>query len=398
MSQLGARVLALLEAIAPIGQDPITKGYRRHGLTEAVRAVEELVFAEAARAGLAVTIDSACNRWAWWGDPDAHPGENLVLGSHLDSVPDGGPLDGPLGVLSELAVIEALLREGVRPRGAIGLVSFFEEEGSRFGVACLGSRVLTGALRREVALGLRDREGRSLEEVLAGAGIDPAGYGADPRQVARIGTYLELHIEQGHQLRELEAPIGLATEIWPHGRWRVVFEGRANHAGTTLLEERVDPLIRAAELILWLRQEAIGRGALVTVGRLEVRPNAVNAIPEQVTLWVDARAAKEDALSGLLGALRDEVAPREVLEESRTAATTFDETLRDEADRLLGGVPAIDTGAGHDAGILANAGVRAGMLFVRNPTGVSHAPDERAEPADIAAGAEALLVLARALA
>jgi N-carbamoyl-L-amino-acid hydrolase len=398
VSQLGARVLALLEAIAPIGQDPITKGYRRHGLTEAGLALEERVFAEAADAGLVVSTDSACNRWAWWGDPDAHPQENLVLGSHLDSVPNGGPLDGPLGVLAGLAVIEALRAEGVRPRGAIGLVSFFEEEGSRFGVACLGSRVLTGVLGKEAALGLRDREGTSLAEALRAHGIDPAGYGPDPRQVARIGTYLELHVEQGHQLRELGAPVGLATGIWPHGRWRVVIEGRANHAGTTLLEERVDPLVEAAQLILWLREEAIRRGALATVGRLEVQPNAVNAIPERVALWVDARAPKEGVLEGLLAALGRKASPREVVQESRTAATAFDETLRAEAERLLGGVPAIDTGAGHDAGILAEAGVRAGMLFVRNPSGVSHAPNERAEPADIAAGAEALLVLARALA
>jgi len=119
VSQLGARVLALLEAIAPIGQDPITKGYRRHGLTEAGLALEERVFAEAADAGLVVSTDSACNRWAWWGDPDAHPQENLVLGSHLDSVPNGGPLDGPLGVLAGLAVIEALRAEGVNKKKKI---------------------------------------------------------------------------------------------------------------------------------------------------------------------------------------------------------------------------------------------------------------------------------------
>ncbi|HEY3549062.1 MAG TPA: allantoate amidohydrolase, partial [Propionicimonas sp.] len=354
-----------------------------------------------------VEVDRAGNQWAWWGDPDAD-GPGVVTGSHLDSVPGGGPLDGPLGVVSAFCAVDALRAQGLQPRVPIGVVSFSDEEGARFGVACLGSRVLTGALVPERALALTDGDGTSLADALraAGRGSRPGGaagdpvLAADPEALRRVGAFVELHVEQGRQLTDLREragadgrfAVGVGTGIWPHGRWRVDLCGRADHAGTTPLALRQDPMIGLAELVLAARSAAERHGSLATVGKVRVEPNGVNAIPSRVTAWLDARGAEEDGVHAVLADL-ESFAPQQ---ESWTPVTSFDPALVTRAARLAGGdergtaAPLVATGAGHDAGILAGAGVPTAMLFVRNPTGVSHSPDEHAERADCLAGVDAL--------
>jgi len=386
--------------LQPVGRDLHTGGYRRFAWTRSDHDLREWFAGEAAARGLDLVTDRAGNQWAWWGDVDASVAagrKGLVLGSHLDSVPDGGAYDGPLGVVSALAVVEALQREGFRPSRPIGVVNFVDEEGARFGIACAGSRIITGALDAERARGLRDADGRTMAEAMTAAGHEPARLGPDPETLARIGAFVELHVEQGRGLADLDRPVAVGGSIWPHGRWRLDLAGEANHAGTTRLEDRRDPMLALAAAVLSAREAATAQGCVATVGKVRVEPNGVNAIPSAVTAWLDARGPAEPGVRAVVDAVaaRAGVAP---VEESWTAETTFDGTLSRQLTGLLDDAPLLATGAGHDAGILAAAGIPTAMLFVRNPTGVSHSPAEHAETEDCLAGIEALTTVARELA
>ncbi|HEX6337256.1 MAG TPA: allantoate amidohydrolase [Jiangellaceae bacterium] len=394
---------ALWDDLLPIGRDDRTGGYRRFAWTPADLACRAWFTAAAEDRGMDVETDRNGNLWAWWGDPAA--GDAVVIGSHLDSVPDGGAYDGPLGVVSAFAALDDLRATGLTPVRPVAVVAFSDEEGARFGVACGGSRLMTGALDAGRARALRDSDGTTMADAMAAAGHEPANLGADPARLARIGRFVELHIEQGrvrvetadgpaYGLAGLGVPLGLASGIWPHGRWRIEFTGRADHAGTTRLEDRDDPMLSFAATVLAARESAIRHDALATMGKVRVDPNGVNAIPGGVTAWLDVRGADEqrvravvDDIAGDLGRQRGGT---RVTEESWTALTTFDATLRARLAGILGDPPTIPTGAGHDAGILAEAGIPSAIVFVRNPTGTSHSPLEHAERDDCAAGVKAL--------
>ncbi|OLB67335.1 MAG: allantoate amidohydrolase [Actinobacteria bacterium 13_2_20CM_2_72_6] len=392
------RFAALWRSLAPIGSTP--DGYHRASWSDADVACREWFAEEAADRGLAVETDGNGNLWAWRGDPAA--GDAVVTGSHLDSVPGGGGYDGPLGIVSAFLALDLLAERGHALRRPIGVVAFTEEEGSRFGVACLGSRLLTGALDPARAAALRDRDGVTLAEAMKSAGVEPSSIGPDPARLGRIGALVELHIEQG---RALTAPVGVASAIWPHGRWRLDFTGTGNHAGTTRMDQRHDPMLTFAFTVLAANKEARLRNAYATVGRAGVTPNATNAIASAITAWLDARAPEQSTLDGLVTALEAKAADRATRDgtqflmspESLSPVTEFHTGLRDRIVALLGGAPVLPTGAGHDAGVLA-AHVPTAMLFVRNPTGVSHAPEESATEVDCAAGVEALATVLEELA
>jgi N-carbamoyl-L-amino-acid hydrolase len=369
--------------LAPVGR-ATDGGYRRFAWTREDHVLREWFAGEAAARGLALTTDRAGNQWAWWGDPDATPG--VVTGSHLDSVPGGGAFDGPLGVVSGFAALDTLRARGVRPARPLGLVNFVDEEGARFGVACAGSRLITGVLDADRARALTDADGVTMADALKAAGRDPAEVGPDPQTLRRIASFVELHVEQGRGLVHTGDPVGVGRMIWPHGRWRVDLRGEANHAGTTPLADRRDPMLDLAAFITHVRDAAAGAGALATVGKVRVDPNGVNAIPSQVTAWLDVRAEDEAAVRAVLAGL----AAYRPTQESWTPVTVLDADLADTVADALGGSPRLSTGAGHDAGILAAAGVPTAMLFVRNPSGISHAPAEDADEADCLAGIDAL--------
>jgi N-carbamoyl-L-amino-acid hydrolase len=378
--------------LAPIGRDPRTGGYRRPAWTGTDAQLREWFTGQAAERGLDLVTDRAGNLWAWWGDPDAaaaagRPG--VVAGSHLDSVPDGGAFDGPLGVVSALLAVDLLRARGVRPSRPVGVACFADEEGARFGVACAGSRLLTGALDAGRALALRDGDGVALAQALTAAGRDPAALGPDPDAVRRIGCFVELHVEQGRFLASTGRAVGVGSSIRPHGRWRLELTGRADHAGTTALADRDDPMLALAAVITQARAAAAGAGCVATVGKVVVEPNAVNAIPARVTAWLDARGDREPDVRAVAEAVA-RAGGTAAVEESFTAATRFDPELVGRLSAALDGAPVLPTGAGHDAGVLAGAGVPSAMLFVRNPTGVSHSPAEHADRADCLAGVEAL--------
>ncbi len=384
--------------LLPVGRNEFTGGYRRYSWTEPDAACRGWFVRNATSLGLRTDCDGNGNMWAWWGGP----GEAAVItGSHLDSVPDGGAFDGPLGIVSAFAAIAQLRNDGFRPARPIGVAAFTEEEGARFGVACLGSRLLTGLMDPAVARDLRDQDGISLASAMQAAGRDPELIGPDEQLLGRIGAYVELHIEQGSALAGLRAAIGVADGIWPHGRWRLDFTGRADHAGTTRLGDRRDPMLPFAATALAARQAAADHGALATFGKVIAEPGAANAISSSVHAWLDARAPDAVVLD-LVVATVSEVAAEaaamhgvgfELRQESFTPLVRFDQALRDRIKEVLAAAgqqaPLLPTGAGHDAGVLA-ARIPTAMLFVRNPTGVSHSPAEHAEPDDCEAGVTAL--------
>lgn len=374
----------------PIGRDGRSGGYRRFAWTDADLTLRDWFTAEATARSLDVHEDRAGNLWAWWGDPAVE--DAVATGSHLDSVPAGGAFDGPLGVVSGLLAVDLLRARGFAPRRPLAVVAFSDEEGARFGVACAGSRLLTGLLPADRALDLRDEDGITMAEALTVAGRDPATVGRDDEAISRVGAFVELHVEQGRVQAEVDAPVAVGAMIRPHGRWRFDLPGRPDHAGTTRIEDRDDPMLRQARLVLAAREAAMRHDAVATVGRVLVDPNGVNAIPSRVRAWLDARADEEATVRAMVDEVARTVGVAPV-EESWTGRVDLDARLRNRLVARLGGptrVPVLPTGAGHDAGILAAAGVPTAMLFVRNPTGVSHAPDEHAERDDCLAGVVAL--------
>ena len=373
-----------------IGRSRETGGYRRYALTSEDHTLREWFAGEATARGLDLTTDRMGNQWAWWGDPDATTG--IVTGSHLDSVPDGGAYDGPLGVVSAFAALDKLRATGIEPARPLGIVNFSDEEGARFGVACAGSRVITGAMTAERALGLRDSDGVTMAEALRSTGRDPDTIGADPETLHRIAGFVELHVEQGRGLIDLDQPVAIGTDIWPHGRWRINFPGEANHAGTTRLDDRRDAMIGLASTVLAARSAAERQGCVATVGKTVLVPGGVNAIPSAATAWLDGRGADEDAVRRMVAEITTAASAfgAEVGEESWTPTTRFDVDLVGRLRQVLPQAPLLGTGAGHDAGILATAGIPSAMLFVRNPTGISHSPAEHAERDDCLAGVDAL--------
>ncbi|GAA2368014.1 allantoate amidohydrolase [Streptomyces cuspidosporus] len=391
----GASFHEMWRDLLPIGRHTETGGYRRYAWTGADADCRAWFRAQAETRGLGYEEDRNGNQWAWLGDPAA--GDAVVTGSHLDSVPDGGAFDGPLGVVSAFAALDELRSRGARPAKPLALVNFGDEEGARFGLACVGSRLSAGQLSAEQAHALRDGDGVSLARAMERAGYDPEAIGPDPERLARIGAFVELHIEQGRALDETAHPVGVASAIWPHGRWRFDFHGEANHAGTTRLEDRRDPMLTYANTVLAARKKARTAGALATFGKVGVEPNGVNAIASLVRGWLDSRAPDEETLAAVVGEIERAAVERgqrdgvsvTVTRESFTPVVEFAHGLRDELARLLGGAPVLPTGAGHDAGILS-ASVPTAMLFVRNPTGVSHSPAETAAEDDCLAGVTAL--------
>jgi beta-ureidopropionase / N-carbamoyl-L-amino-acid hydrolase len=388
--------------LQPIGRHPDSGGYRRFAWTGADCDCRDWFEEQARGRGLTYELDRNGNQWAWLGDPAA--GDAVVTGSHLDSVPDGGAFDGPLGVVSSFAALDELRSRNAEFARPLAIVNFGDEEGARFGLACVGSRLAAGELTVEQARRLRDGDGVSLPQAMEAAGYDPDAIGADPERLAGIGAFVELHVEQGRALDLSGDQVGIASAIWPHGRWRFDFRGEANHAGTTRLVDRRDPMLSYAETVLAARREARLAGAVATFGKISVEPNGVNAIPSLVRGWLDSRADDQATLDTVVSGI--EKAAREyadehgvqldVVRESFTPVVEFEHALRDEIARILGRekeadlkVPVLGTGAGHDAGILSGS-IPTAMLFVRNPTGVSHSPAEYAAEDDCVAGVTAL--------
>jgi len=323
----------------------------------------------------------------------------LMIGSHLDTVPNAGAFDGVLGVALGLELIETL--GGRRLPFAIEVVGFSEAEGVRFGAPFIGSRALAGSLDEEL-LNLRDAAGVSLREAIRAFGLDDARI---PEAALGRDTfcYFEMHIEQGPVLDSLDQSVGVVTAIAGQSRVDAVFEGESNHAGATPMNLRRDALAGAAEWISAVEREAYGNEGLVaTVGRIVVEPSATNIIPGVARLSLDVRHADDAARNG---AVRDlvadakEIAARRGLkvsfgEQLHQAATPMSARLTARLKRAVAGagqpVHRMVSGPGHDAMVLAKV-TEPAMLFVRSPGGVSHSPQESVHAPDVAAAIDVAL-------
>ncbi|MCB1471270.1 MAG: allantoate amidohydrolase [Rhizobiaceae bacterium] len=388
-------VTGLLDEIADIGRDSERGGYSRHGLDDAELSLRAWFIGKAEALGLTVSTDADTNIWAWWGEPG--PGA-IATGSHLDSVPGGGSLDGPLGVVSGLVAVARLREKTHQPPRPLALVVFVEEEGGRFGMPCLGSRLAGGILAPSAARALADREQIGFADALASAGHDPQLLGP-VEWVNQLAAFIELHVEQGRGLIDLGQPLAIASAVRPHGRWRLEYTGEGNHAGTTLLADRHDPVLPMAAAVLAARRLAgEAPDAVATVGRLSVIPGGTNVIASKATAWLDVRAEQNEVVQSVVTGVI-EAAELSALQEgcgfswqreSWTPRVEFDDQLRAAMHRALGQqVPELSTGAGHDAAVLAEV-APTGMIFVRNPTGASHTPAESASAEDCELGAVVL--------
>jgi allantoate deiminase len=366
-------------------------GANRPAYSGAEDAAHALVATWMRDSGLEVERDLAGNLYGRL--PGRRPElPEVWTGSHLDSVPRGGRFDGPLGVVAGLDAVERLGRQE-RP---LCVVAFRDEEGSRFGRGCFGSRALCGQLE-DGELETRDEEDISVAEAV-GAPVSARGWLVPP------AAYVEVHVEQGPVLDALDAPLGIVTSIVGLARLVVTFAGTAAHAGTTPMARRDDALVKAAAFVLGVRDAAAGLDdAVATVGQLSLEPGAANVIPARAALVVDARAPEDATLAALLDALGAGAADGKVEELRRTAPVPMSRDVRDalrESLVELGlAVPELHSGAGHDAGVLASAGVPAGMLFVRSRNGgISHSPDEWSDPEDVELAVNAVAGTLRRLA
>ena len=358
-------------------------------------------------AGLDVHEDPIGNTFARWTGTEADLA-SVGTGSHIDAIPNAGLYDGCVGVLGGLEAIRVLRQLGYKPRRSIELVIFTAEEPTRFGIGCLGSRMMAGVLSPAQANTLRDKEGRSLEELRSEAGFT-GGIDSVRMAAGRFHQFVEMHIEQGPILEQEGIDLGLVTHIAAPASMRIVIEGEGGHAGGKLMPGRKDALAAAAELILALESAAKATGAIDTVGTVgvcEVFPGAVNSIPSRVRLETDIRdidAARRDKVIDKLKSVCEEVAQRRgvsIATEMINAdpPATCDAAILDAMEQA-----ARDAGksckrmvsrAYHDSLFMARIAPVA-MLFIPCRGGVSHRPDEYASPEWIGSGVH---VLARTLA
>lgn len=355
--------------------------------------------------GLSATIDAAGNVIGAWESGD---GPAVLVGSHLDTVPNGGRFDGALGVLSGLEAIRRLRAEGFTPDRPIWLAAFNDEEGSRFGTSMFGSRAFVG----DDLSGLRDRAGvddLTVAEAMTRAGFDFAAV-PQARGIDRVGTYLELHIEQGPRMAATGLDVGVVSGIVGMLGHRVQLRGTSNHAGTTPMSHRHDALAGASRVVLALRDAALARdGVTANVGRIAVEPAGANVVPGACTFTVDIRAADTAGMADVDRLVRDTVAAAADAEGLEATVTETHQHAPVGLDERLRGVLAEETtaadlrwdhlasGAGHDAQVLARH-VPAAMLFVPSRDGVSHAPEEYTPPEQREPGVRVLTSALRRLA
>ncbi len=366
-------------------------GWTRAPWTPELRAAEQLVIDAAVAGGMVYEHDPAGNLWIT--DPNAPADGLIAVGSHLDTVPKGGAFDGVLGVVGGLVAVLALRAAGVPNVERLAVISFADEEGSRFNTPCFGSRTMVGMFGDEVA-DAQDKDGISIRDVGPKRPADAAGL------QRRIAAYLEIHVEQGLALDPAEISLGIATSLSARGRWEWGVVGEANHAGTTPMAGRRDALVRAAEFVIAVQRTAIAHdGAVATVGRITPWPGGTNVVPGRCSGTLDVRALNNATRDAVVQALVEEFPDITIEHKSTDDAAIFDPALIADLHAAANelGVSSMDlpSYAGHDAGTLALAGVPSVMLFTRSPNGISHNPVEHS---DESVCLDAVAVLAAALA
>jgi allantoate deiminase len=376
-------------------------GVTRLSFTDEVRAAKDRVASYMEEAGLSVKEDAAANLIGRreGRDPDAPA---VLVGSHVDSVYNGGDFDGPLGVLAGVEVVHAMEEQGVETEHPVEVVVFTDEEGARFSFGMIGSRALAGKLTPEDLERYDDSDGVSIAEAMRASGLDPGRVGEAARPAGSVGGYVELHIEQGRVLENEDLPAGIVTGIAGAVWFRFALEGETGHAGATPMSLRHDSLAAAAEIIGLAEAEASATGTTVaTVGQLSLEPGGINIIPGRVEFSLDLRDIDEAVRDGVERRIREgaqEICRRrgvalevEVLQ--RIAPAPCSELVMHAVERAFERLDlrphTLPSGAGHDGMHLAEV-CPMGMIFVRSRDGVSHSPEEWSTKEDCAAGGEVL--------
>jgi N-carbamoyl-L-amino-acid hydrolase len=347
---------------------------------------------------LTVETDEAGNRWATL---EGRSSDQLLIGGHIDSVPNGGWLDGSLNVLAGLEVLRRIAADGVPPV-TVSLVDWADEEGARFGLSLFGSSAASGNLDLEVARLLRDRDGEAMPEVLARSGVRFDGVLDAGRRLRTAAAYLELHIEQGPVLEAMGLPLGVVTGTFAAERHQVTFRGQAAHAGSTPMHLRRDALAGSARLALAAREIARAEGGVGTAGWIQAQPGIPNIVPGACASTLDLRHASAAALTRMLARSEEEsrrIADDEKLEVEwrrlwRIDPIEFHPALVALAEasalEVSGGCHQMASGPLHDAAEMARAGVPTVMLFVQSLRGLSHTPDEDTLPEHLELSVRAL--------
>jgi hydantoinase/carbamoylase family amidase len=395
------RMLGDLRALAEL--TGTEQGAQRVAWTEIWAKAREWERGLLAELPVSVDVDEAGNQWATLeGDSP----ETLIIGSHIDSVPDGGWLDGCLGVLSALEVLRGLAASG-RPPITVKLVDWADEEGARFGQSLVGSAAAAGTLDPDGLRELRDAEGVSAVEAMAAHGVELDKMLNARNRLEHAISYIELHIEQGPVLEARDLPLGVVTGTYGTERWAVRFTGQAAHSGSTPMDQRRDALLAASRLALEVRELARSRGGVGTVGRIAAEPGIPTAVPGVATMLVDQRHVEADVLAGAreeAERLSRAIAGEEKVEVEwsplfRIAPIPFDEHLIESAAAIVADLQGSDmrlpSGPLHDAARVAEAGVPTVMLFVRSKRGLSHTRLEDTDEADLVLAVQALDRLVR---
>lgn len=388
----------LLE-LGNIGKQP-SGGITRLSFTKEERAAKEKVASYMKEAGLAVYEDAVGNLIGR-KEGKEKDAPVVLVGSHIDSVYNGGMFDGPLGVLAAVEVLQTMNELGVETTHPIEVIAFTDEEGARFSYGMLGSRGMAGTLSEE-ELVHQDKHGVSIADAMKEAGLNPSEIAKAARRKGSVKAYVELHIEQGRVLEEANLPVGIVTGIAGLVWAKFTIEGKAEHAGATPMPIRRDPLVAAAQIIQVIEQEAKKTGTTVgTVGQMQVFPGGINVIPERVEFSLDLRdldaAVRDNVLQSIIeraqqiGNERNVKVTVELLQEMPPVlCSELVQNAAKEACQKLGfDVFTLPSGASHDGVQLAGL-CPIGMIFVRSKDGVSHSPEEWSSKEDCAAGANVL--------
>lgn len=401
------RIRDMIEALADFTASP-GKGTTRLTYSAQHRAALDYLVGRMQAAGLSTRIDSVGNLIGRLegSEPSLPP---VLVGSHIDSVPNGGAFDGPAGVVAGIETAFCLQEQGHHPRRPVEVIAMIEEEGARFGGGLLGSRILTGQVDRDALSGMVDGKGVALDEAMTDFGLALEDAPDAVISEGGIHAFLELHIEQGPVLEQTGDAVGIVTSIVALSQLEVTITGAAGHAGTTPMAGRRDALVAAAGVIAELPDlcSKIDPRAVITVGQIEVRPGGANVIPEATSFSVDLRADRAETVGGLKAAVRERLAVLEafgfgvtVSEQLSVPETPMSEDIRSAmiaaAEDCAFAWRPMPSGAGHDAMVLSKI-APVGLVFVPSRNGVSHTPEEWTDYDQLARGVEVIFRATRAL-
>ena len=387
--------LRIVEHINKLSQFTATpgKGTTRLTYSREDRLARNYIIEKMKEYGLAVREDGMGNIFGKL-EGTLKDAPSVLIGSHFDSVPNGGSYDGPAGVVAGLEVAALFAENQLTPRYPLEIIALIEEEGARFGGGLMGSRGITGLLSEADFKNLKDKDGISTEEAMVKIGLDPSL--PKKRDPKTIKAFLEMHIEQGPILEEKSIPIGIVEAIVGLTQFEVTVEGRAGHAGTTPMDRRSDALVSAAKMIAQFPDLAIeeGEGTVITTGRLNVFPNGANVIPKKTVFTVDIRSGKEEHIQNVIRKLNELIesysidgiqisAEQQLYMQPKAMNQEIVALMKQISGELETPYCSINSGAGHDAMVFSDV-TAVGMLFIPSKDGLSHCPEEWSDSKHIA--------------